>query len=209
MTALVSVACGGPQANVPSNVREEDESAAAHRAEAARHLAVARVDANDTTAAQSGRVDEAADLNIADDMVAQEDEAVEHERDAADLQRVMETDCVNVAVPQRSQCSLGDHRAIAVQDIPNGVTIRFASGGDELQPTLSRIHCSHAYADFAGRRTMPTCVLAIRELTIEGHDDTHAIVVTLTTTRHSALPRLQQRAHALLASQPGVAPPAR
>jgi hypothetical protein len=72
---------------------------------------------------------------------------------------------------------------------------------------MSRSRCTHAYADYVGREHMASCVLAIRDLTMEARDEHGTVTFLLTTTDRRSIATLQQRAHGMMAA-PGADVPA-
>lgn len=194
VTGLVFAGCSAGPA-IGSNTHPEDQSAGGHRAEAAQHDQESR---HESERANSGvaAIDPAGAtrLNDDDDAAAQQREAQEHRLDAAALENNMNSACAQVPAAERPQCTIGSRRAAGVEDVPGGVRIRFAAGGDPAAATASRARCTHAYADFTGRETMPACVLAVRDLTIDARDESGAVVLTLTTADAASVAELRRRA---------------
>ena len=200
---LTVVGCT-PTPIIGSNTGPEDLSSGGHRAEAARHAQEAQYDSEHSQAA-TARADTASDSNSQDDAIAQQREAQTHLRDAALLERTMQTDCASVAVLERPRCSFGSHQVAAVDDLPTGVRVRFAPGGDTVPPTLARVQCTHSYADYAGRDTMPSCVLAIRDLAVDVREELGAVVLVLTSANAVSVTAVRLRAHVLAPAAANVA----
>ncbi len=194
LSGLWLVGCA-PTPQIGSNTRPDDLSAGGHRSEAAAHAEEARLDSREGHG--SSRADTVSESTGHDDALRQRSEAQTHLNDAAILERAVQTECATFPAAERPQCGFGGRQVTSVEDLPDGARIRFAAGGPAAAATLTRVRCTHAYADFAGRNTMPACVVAIRDLSIAAGDDNGAVVLTLTTSDVPSVAELRRRAHAI------------
>jgi hypothetical protein len=176
-----------------SGVRPEDESAVAHRAEASRDMAAARHDAN----ASERSVGPRGTLMIlapADLAAAHEREAAQHTAAANALDQRVQRECVDVPLTDRSGCPYAGRAVAQVDDVPGGVRMRFAPGGDDAARTALRARCHAAVLAQQGRETMPSCPLATRALNVQSSLDAGAVQLTLTTSDEASVTELRRRA---------------
>jgi hypothetical protein len=178
-----------------TGVRAEDQSAVAHRAEASRDTVAARHDASEP------------DRNIGPRQialfVAPSDFAAAHERDAAQhtaaadsLDQRVRRECVAVAVTDRSGCPFAGRPVAHIDDVPGGVRMRFAPGGDDAARTALLTRCHAAVLAQQGRETMPSCPLATRALSVQASLDAGSVLLTLTTSDEASVAELRRRARA-------------
>ncbi len=185
-----------PTPAIGSNRNPEDLSAGGHRHEATLHLEQAAQDARQAPSAS--RVDTATDVDTSADAAIQRREAQIHLNAAVTLERAMQTECAPIAPAERRQCGFGDRDIASVEDVQNGVRIRFATAEPGVRETQTRARCAHAYADFVGRAALPGCLVALRDLSISALSDQGAVTLVLTSTNQTVVPELRRRAHALV-----------
>ncbi|MEI8254718.1 MAG: hypothetical protein WCJ30_03510 [Deltaproteobacteria bacterium] len=188
-----------PTAPIGTNRNPEDLSAGGHRHEAAIHLQEAVLD--NRPAPGTSRMDTIGETTNSDEAIRQQRKAQIHLNDAIVLENAMHTECAPITPAERPLCGFGGRRVASVEDLPDGSRIRFAGDGAAVRETLSRARCAHAYADFVGRNSMPSCVVAVRDLSIAATYEQGTVVLTLTSSNGAVVPDLRRRAHSLMDHQ--------
>jgi hypothetical protein len=167
--ALVAGACR------PSPVQPDEMSAAGHRREASREMAIARDQTSSHDPEQSVIVGTDRDylypvfvynpkegnLRAAE---AHMDHAREHLAAAETLERFEEQECADFPPESRAACPLFTG-VVAVEDIPGGVLLRFEPGA-QVAARAAHMRCHLAYARARGYRQNEACPLYLRGVII-------------------------------------------
>ncbi len=167
--ALVAGACGG------RHVHPDDMSAAEHRREASREMAIARdqtagVDPDQSVIMGTDRAylypvvvynPNEGNLRAAEAHMAH---AREHLDAAETLERFEEQECADFPPESRAACPLFTG-VVAVEDIPGGVLLRFEPG-TQVAARAAHMRCHLAYARARGYRQNEACPLYLRGVII-------------------------------------------